>query len=193
LSITKLEEFYGDLVRCGDVCLIAQNDAGKIVGFAVSGEHVGNGVRDFTRRNKAYLTKLVLRSPKLFVIKSVQVIRGFFRRRDFPKTRYRLLSIAVSSDHQSGGIGRQLLAFLENTLRTKGIASYCLSVRNSNMRAIAFYHRHRFKVEGTSLGSTYFTKTLDESDGRAGFDVEQTVNVAQNVPGGPVLPGAHDG
>lgn len=56
--------------------------------------------------------------------------------------------IAVTQQERNRGIGKQLLCFMEELCRQKGITKLMLDVRESNQIAISFYERNGFVVDG---------------------------------------------
>jgi ribosomal-protein-alanine acetyltransferase len=63
-----------------------------------------------------------------------------------------LLDIGVAPERQRSGLGRALLAFLENEARQAGMARMLLEVRPSNERALAFYIQAGFVEIGRRRG-----------------------------------------
>lgn len=55
-----------------------------------------------------------------------------------------LLTIGVLPDCQRNGVGAQLLASLENQAKLQNINAIFLEVRESNLKAQAFYHQQGF-------------------------------------------------
>jgi ribosomal protein S18 acetylase RimI-like enzyme len=79
------------------------------------------------------------------------------------EAKFRLLSIAVRSDAQSRGIGRKMLDAFEETLNSRGIVCYGLSVRGDNRKAISFYEKNGFFLEKEFPESKYYQKRLNMS------------------------------
>ena len=63
-----------------------------------------------------------------------------------------LLNLAVHPDHRRKGLGRQLVNFLLDQAREKGISKVLLEVRASNQTAIALYRSFNFEVLYTRPG-----------------------------------------
>jgi ribosomal protein S18 acetylase RimI-like enzyme len=55
--------------------------------------------------------------------------------------------LAVHPDHQRGGLGRRLMEFAEQRLRSLGCPKINLQVRSSNQPVIEFYRSLGFEVE----------------------------------------------
>lgn len=64
----------------------------------------------------------------------------------------RLLLIATDPGRRKRGVGRQLLAEVERRLRRKGVQRVELEVKEDNMEAIRFYHRHAYEILETVPG-----------------------------------------
>jgi ribosomal protein S18 acetylase RimI-like enzyme len=61
--------------------------------------------------------------------------------------------LAVRPDLQGGGLGRELMHFVEEKLRSLGCPKINLQVRGSNEKVLAFYQRLGYAVDDTvSLG-----------------------------------------
>ncbi|RUM98892.1 GNAT family N-acetyltransferase [Pseudaminobacter arsenicus] len=154
----KLKEYNRLLLDNSDISLVAVED-GRVVGFMISGEAVSRGVKEFTRQNRLYLIYKLLLRPDFLAAKAFGKLKSMASQSG-PVTRYRLLSIATDASAQSTGVGRQILAALEDKLRERGLDSYGLSVRLDNPRAVQFYQRNGFMVEREQPGALYFRKDL---------------------------------
>lgn len=64
---------------------------------------------------------------------------------EFGDTRAHLSLLAVKPSHQRCGIGRQMLAWLEEAALVAGISTVTLELRASNYAARSFYRRLEFK------------------------------------------------
>ncbi|MEM2005291.1 MAG: GNAT family N-acetyltransferase [Zestosphaera sp.] len=60
-------------------------------------------------------------------------------------------SIAVDEDVRSRGVGGLLLDVIEGVLESEGVKSLALSVKNWNLRALDFYLRRGYVVEGVVM------------------------------------------
>ena len=87
------------------------------------------------------IAKKLLHDPDLFLVAEINgqivgsVLGGFDGRRGM------MYHLAVAEFFQYNGIGEQLMAELENRLRTKGCIRYYLLVTKDNEQAIRFYEK----------------------------------------------------
>ena len=77
-----------------------------------------------------------------------------------------IYSLAVASDHRHQGIGRRLMAHVEQVLRMRGCPKVNLQVRGSNTGVIHFYEKLGYDVEdraslGKPLGAAPITEVVD--------------------------------
>ena len=63
-----------------------------------------------------------------------------------------LHQVAVNSDDQRGGVASELLRFLLQTARERGVDSVYLEVRQSNAAAIGLYEKFGFRKTGQRKG-----------------------------------------
>lgn len=68
---------------------------------------------------------------------------------EFGETRLHLSLLAVNAPHQRGGIGRALVAWLEQSALTAGITEIVLELRANNASAKFFYEALGFTFERT--------------------------------------------
>lgn len=159
-SLQKLGEYYKDLVNASDLSIVALDDCMNVAGFIVAGENVGSGVSKFLNKNRLYVLSVLLLHPPLFFNKIKHLIARKFRKTTESSAKFRLLSIAVSANTQSKGVGGKMIEYFENVLRSRSIDKYGLSVKLSNSRAIKFYEDKKFIREKDYLGSAYYCKII---------------------------------
>ncbi|MDP9159548.1 MAG: ribosomal protein S18-alanine N-acetyltransferase [Acidobacteriota bacterium] len=70
-------------------------------------------------------------------------------------------NIAVSTKLQRGGYGRQLISEMIHTARTENAKLIFLEVRESNLKARAFYEKHGFRESGRRKG--YYNDPVEEA------------------------------
>jgi ribosomal-protein-alanine N-acetyltransferase len=63
-----------------------------------------------------------------------------------------IISVAVDKEHQSHGIGEQLMNEAHYAMRTRGIPMSGLQVRKSNLKAIRMYTKMGYQVNLTIPG-----------------------------------------
>jgi ribosomal protein S18 acetylase RimI-like enzyme len=101
----------------------------------------GPGVRVGRSDTRAALALKLTRDPDLFLVAEAHgvlvgaVLGGFDGRRGM------VYHLAVVADHQGRGVGKALMAELENRLRARGCVKAYLLVVPDNTAALAFYHR----------------------------------------------------
>ena len=154
-----LENYYSHLLSNSDLALVCIY-GNKLIGFAVAGNRVSQGVRSFINQHRLQLFFKLIKHPKMlafFVFRTF--FNKFFKQRS-SKAKYRLTSIAVAPDHQAMGIGRMLLKALEAELKNMGIDTYGLSVKSSNSSAMKFYERNGFETEIMEFQAKYLIKEI---------------------------------
>lgn len=165
-SADKLATYYRHLVEAGELSILAstsaQDPAGTAVGLIVGGRRVSHGVTTFLAAHRLYVAGVLLRRPRFLVEKACAKLKAWTSPKTAkrPGASFRLLSIAVDATKQSSGVGAAMLRQYEERLGELGIASYGLSVRTENGRAIKFYLSKGFQKEREYLGSTYLRKDI---------------------------------
>ncbi len=77
----------------------------------------------------------------------------------FVATESDVNTIAVKSDRQGQGIGRQLMTWIEDTARSHGSLEMFLEVRSDNAVAIAMYHADGY--ERIDMRPNYYVSGVD--------------------------------
>lgn len=99
----------------------------------------GPGIHVRRSDDSAEIAKKLQRDPDLFLLAELDgqvvgtVLGGFDGRRGM------VYHLAVGSGYRQRGIGKALMAELENRLRQKGCIRYYLLVTNDNLDAMRFY------------------------------------------------------
>ena len=163
-SVSRLEEYYANLIVNSDLSLVAIDEDGLCAGFVIAGYGVSQGVRKFTRDNKAYLATLLLLNPSILLAKVQSWVRSLIGKSEPSFAKFRLLSISVNPVSQSSGVGSAMLDFFEERLREMNVKCYGLSVKGDNTGAIKFYRRNGFIQEKEYLGSRYFYKEVPQPE-----------------------------
>lgn len=86
-----------------------------------------------------------------WVVRRMGGMQGFALLLDAPDMAH-LLVIGVRPDVQRQGVGALLLRYCTDHCRRAGLPALTLEVRQSNTKAINFYHRHGFKQVGLRRG-----------------------------------------
>lgn len=159
LDIQHLTDYYKELIFNSDISIVC-TEKGNTLGFIISGVNISQGVSIYISVNRIYLLKLMLLNPKFILRKIISKFESLYKGTFETSCPFRLMSISVSKDHQSAGIGVKMLDFLESKLILENISRYGLSVKSENKRAIGFYKRNGFVLEGCSGNSVYLKKTL---------------------------------
>lgn len=167
LSAPRTVEYYRCLARYSEILVVArtapvQAEAapGPIVGFALGGYRLGEGVRDFVRVHRSYLVGLLLRHPKLLARRVRSALLALRHGHYRPLVDFRLFSIAVHPAEQGRGVGAGLLGAFEAVLRRTGRRAYGLSVQRNDQRTVCFYRRNGFFVEANVDDMLFLAKEL---------------------------------
>ncbi|HZW04012.1 MAG TPA: GNAT family N-acetyltransferase [Anaerolineaceae bacterium] len=146
-----------------DVHAVGAFTGDRLAGFCFGGRFRGALV-GFLRKNRAYLSFLVLRKPwllfnPLFRERLAFGLRTYRRRFSGQQSAavpvtggpapYGILSIAVDPLIQGKGIGRALMQDAEQVARRAGFTEMVLTVHHDNVQAIRFYEKlDWFKTPG---------------------------------------------
>ncbi|MDX1367221.1 N-acetyltransferase [Pseudomonas sp.] len=157
-----LSRYYCFLVGSSDVSIVHLDDDGQVDGFVIAGESVGRGVSQFISAHRLYVVSVLLLNPTFLFEKMQSYLVSKFKQSVSGSgiSKFRLMSIAVSSDKQSKGVGAEMLDFFESVLKERGVSVYGLSVRKNNDRAMRFYVRNGFAVEKETNDSVYYFKGI---------------------------------
>lgn len=157
-----LAEYYRYLIDDCDIALVHLDGRGVVDGFLVAGENVSKGVERFVSAHRKAVVLALLMHPVFLVEKAIYILKAQLKKekRVHGIAKFRLMSIAVSSNQQSKGVGAAMLDYFEDWLRSKNISMYGLSVRKENQRAISFYVRNGFVLEKETKDSVYYRKKV---------------------------------
>lgn len=106
----------------------------------------------------ALLEELRLQAP-LFVVEDHGARVAVYRLQRFSRRMRHVVQIgsfAVAPQVQGRGVGRRVIADVLTRLRERGVRRVQLTVAQDNERALAFWQRVGFKIEGLMRG--YFTR-----------------------------------
>lgn len=163
-SVSKLEEYYANLIANSDISLVAIDEDEQCAGFVIAGYSVSQGTRKFTRDNKIYLAMLLLLNPSILLTKLHGRVCSLVGSSEASFAKFRLLSISVNPSSQSSGVGSAMLTFFEERLREMNVDYYGLSVKGDNTNAIRFYEKNGFIEEKEDMGSRYFYKLVPQEE-----------------------------
>lgn len=171
-SAKQIGNYYSYLIEASEIALIAfenkqqhGDSVPKVMGIVVGGPTISNGVSRYVQDNKIYLISVMLRKPRFIFQKLKTFLKSkLHHSAKSDEAKFRLLSIVVSPEIQSMGLGRKLLESFEANLRQRGWECYGLSVRSDNCKAIRFYEKNGFILEEIKSGSMYYKKYLATHD-----------------------------
>jgi ribosomal-protein-alanine N-acetyltransferase len=96
---------------------------------------------------------------RAWTVKVAKIV-GFLVARTMDQ-EWELENIAVSSESQRHGYGGQLISELIQTARTENVKLVFLEVRESNLKARAFYEKHGFRESGRR--PTYYSSPIEDA------------------------------
>ncbi|MEZ9622785.1 GNAT family N-acetyltransferase [Vibrio sp. 10N.261.55.F6] len=132
------------------------------IGLVLCGTDLNEQVKKFVEHNKFRLSGLILKNPK-YILPKIKAIFSRFSKKQGKwesSAKFRLLSIAVSSEYQGKGYGKNLLMELEKRIINKNQNIYGLSVKNENKKAITFYQSLGFRLEKKESKTSYYIKDV---------------------------------
>ena len=154
-----LVKYYEVLISTSKVVVIATDDAtSEVVGFAVAGDNFKAGVGDFVKQYRVMLMLNILFVPRILLIKIRDYALLFNSRKFTSQAPFRIISIIsyVPGLHIGSGLVGGIVAFAAS----ESISLVGLSVKPTNWRAIGFYKKYGFELEGICGGSCYFVKKV---------------------------------
>ena len=158
------------------ISYVAVDDMGKVVGFAVGGEpDIRDRFLQFAMLRYPhilfwkFMTEALVRavlieelSRKLHLKRSTVSSEDIGTAKNLDKCG-NLLSICVLPDFKGTGIADQLIETFQNACAAQGYKHLKLSVVSENLRAIAFYKKHRWYETVTSGESTKFALDINNN------------------------------
>jgi ribosomal protein S18 acetylase RimI-like enzyme len=157
-----------------EVTAVGVFDVDRLVGFLIGGTFRGS-LSGFVHANRSFLVRRVAARPWLAMSPEVQrrlrsawPWAGQRRSPVGAATRtaahFGILAIAVEPQAQGTGVGRTLLEAAEREAVDAGFTAMSLTVRNSNLRAMAFYERMGWQKQPlANEHSEHMTKQLPPS------------------------------
>jgi ribosomal protein S18 acetylase RimI-like enzyme len=160
-SKEMLERYFENLLELNNFNFVFYNDKKKeLLGYVIAGYNSQEAVNNFIKKNYFALILTLIKNPKFFTEKVSELCEKIFGTKYKKKARCRLYLIAVNQNYKGKGIGKQLINYLENEIRKKGLNLYGLSVRKDNKDAIGFYNQNGYKVEFENSKSIYYIKEI---------------------------------
>ena len=160
-SEKMLEQYFENLLELNDFNLVLYSDETKeLLGYVIAGYNSQEAVNNFIRQNYVAVILTLIKNPRFLSEKIVEVSAKIFGTKYKKKAKCRLYLIAVNQNYKGKGIGKQLINYLENEIREKGLNLYGLSVRKDNIDAIGFYNQNGYKVEFENSKSIYYIKEI---------------------------------
>jgi ribosomal protein S18 acetylase RimI-like enzyme len=155
-----LEKYFDDLLELNDFNFVFYDDQKELLGYVIAGYNAQEAVDKFIRKNYFTVILTLIKNPRFLSEKVGEVGEKIFGTKFQMKAKCRLYLIAVNQKFKGKGIGKQLINYLENEIRTNGLNLYGLSVRKDNQEAIGFYNQNGYKVEFENSKSIYYLKEI---------------------------------
>jgi ribosomal protein S18 acetylase RimI-like enzyme len=156
-----LERYFENLLELNDFNLVFYDDEhNELLGYVIAGYSSKEAVNKFIRENYFTVILTLIKNPRFLSEKIHEVSEKILGTKYSKKAKCRLYLIAVNQNYKGKGIGKQLINFLENELRKKGLNIYGLSVRKDNKDAIGFYNQNGYKVEFENSKSIFYKKEI---------------------------------
>jgi ribosomal protein S18 acetylase RimI-like enzyme len=160
-SKEMLEKYFENLIELNDFNFVFYNDEQKeLLGYVIAGYNSQEAVNKFIKKNYFAVILTLIINPRFLSEKVGEVSEKIFGTKYRKKAKCRLYLIAVNQNYKGKGIGKQLINYLENEIREKGLNLYGLSVRKDNKEAIGFYNQNGYKVEFENSKSIYYIKEI---------------------------------
>jgi len=160
-SKEMLERYLENLLELNDLNLVFYNGEQKeLLGYVIAGYNSQEAVNKFIKKNYFAVILTLIKNPRFLSEKVGEISEKIFGTKYRKKSKCRLYLIAVNQNYKGKGIGKQLINYLENEIRKKGLNLYGLSVRKDNKEAIGFYNQNGYKVEFENSKSIYYIKEI---------------------------------
>ena len=160
-SKEMLKRYFENLLELNDFTLVFyDDDHNELLGYVIAGFNSQEAVNKFIKKNYFAVIFTLIKNPRFLSEKVSEVSEKIFGTKYQKKAKCRLYLIAVNQKYKGKGIGKQLINYLENEIRKKGLNLYGLSVRKDNKEAIGFYNQNGYKVEFENSKSIYYIKEI---------------------------------
>lgn len=155
-----LREYLSQLLGVNEYNIAAFHNSGEMIGFLIAGNKSKEVLKRFTAKNFSIIFFQIIRHPYFLYEKTIEIVLKMLHIKSNSSEKLRLYLIEIDHEYQGAGVGKKLLDFFEDMLKSKNIFSYGLSVRKNNLQAIRFYEKNNFQREFVNLKSVYFVKEL---------------------------------
>lgn len=164
-NLRMLQAYYSEICRGGKFSLVVTDAVDCVIGYLIA-----DYIKNIKKAKSIFLGKkffpiafLLLKYSNFLSILLKEKVKNLFSGENFKsKAEMRLISLAVSPEHQNRSLGSLLLGAFENQLKIHNINSYGLSVRKSNEKAIRFYRKHGFVEESSGPQLISLIKIISE-------------------------------
>jgi ribosomal protein S18 acetylase RimI-like enzyme len=162
LPVSVLMRFYREM--SANTVFIAAKADGRLAGFVLGGTKtvLDRNRRRFVTRHWAAILLGVVRRPEIWgqaISRGRSMLLSRGHHAGFVSSaETRLLSITVADSAKGRGVAKELVYAFERALGSTD--RYGLSVHDDNSRAIGFYEKMGFQLEGKAGGSAFFLKLL---------------------------------
>lgn len=159
-NLALLEKYFTELLNHFEYTF-AVCDKTQVVGYLIAGKNPGIVINKFLKHNSFDVLLVLLFNP-VFIFEKIRTVfsKILNPKPDVHEEGISIYLIAVDSETQQRGLGKQLLNYFEARLNEHKITSYTLAVRPDNENAINFYLRNNFIEIARDYKSISFIKQL---------------------------------
>ncbi len=143
-----LQALYEGLLRQGSAFLVTARDGSRLVGFILASTATTRMLPLVMRSPLRFLWSVlaaIVRHPET----AARLVETYSYSRKTASVSAELIAIAVQPDLRSQGIGRRLLAALDEAFVSRGVRTYKVTVHREMTDTNRFYRQNGFHLAGT--------------------------------------------
>ena len=159
-SICLLTKYFENLIEKMKYGIVIK-DNNDIVGYLFAASNSGQIINNFLNANFLKVFFYLLLNPRFILEKIRELFSKFSSKNKNTRNEISLYLIAVDTRLGGRGIGKELIYYFEDLVKSNNENSYTLSVRKNNQQAIDFYLKNNFIQIGKNEKSIKFKREFD--------------------------------
>jgi len=159
-SICLLTKYFENLIEKMKYGIVIK-DNNDIVGYLFAASNSGQIINNFLNANFLKVFFYLLLNPRFILEKIRELFSKFSSKNKNTRNEISLYLIAVDTRLGGRGIGKELIYYFEDLVKSNNEKSYTLSVRKNNQQAIDFYMKNNFVQIESNEKSIRFMKEIE--------------------------------
>lgn len=159
-SICLLTKYFENLIEKMKYGIVIK-DNNDIVGYLFAASNSGQIINNFLNANFLKVFFYLLLNPRFILEKIRELFSKFSSKNKNTRNEISLYLIAVDTRLGGRGIGKELIYYFEDLVKSNNEKSYTLSVRKNNQQAIDFYMKNNFVQIESNEKSIRFRKEIE--------------------------------